>query len=347
MQPLLGGLAHSNAYAITFLPFEKKYRNATVRSFAEWKVIAGVIKESCCVGEIIFMDVDPYLLLLATKRFRKYKLSVSGILFQPYIHFVHIRGGFSFFVKKILRNFLFQKIPVSANHNIRKLFILNDQTAVNVMNRRLKDVFHFLPDPIEYTSVTIDDKLRQNVIRKYRLDAGKKNILLFGCIDNRKNLINIIDSLRLLSSKDRSSVHFVIAGPFNADIREKYIGYIEKHREVLDIFYNDDFVAGEEREILFQSSDLVVMPYVNFYSSSNVLGHAIRHKKKVLASNTGIVGNLVKEYNIGLTVDPHNPAAIKTAVSELLFEPQRLIYDSDRLKDIFSTAGFSRSILSR
>jgi glycosyltransferase involved in cell wall biosynthesis len=346
MATLLGPLAHSSAYSIHFLPFEKKYRNATIRSFSEWKVISQAIDQTSSIKEIIFMDVDPYLPLLATRRFRKYKLSVNGILFQPYVHFLHVKGGLSFFVKKILRNFLSQAIPVSANHKIAKLFILNDKAAVDTLNRRLRNVFYFLPDPIEFNMANYDDTFRKKVYTKYGLDMDKKNILLFGCMDDRKNLINIVDALLLLPLPWRSSVHLVIAGPFNDAVRENYIGHIHKHQATLNITYNDGFVAGDEREVLFEGSDLVVMPYVNFYSSSNVLGHAIKHKKKVVASNMGIVGNLVQEHNLGRTVDPHSPEAIKTAIYDLLFQNSLQDYDSEMLKKTFSTASFSKLILS-
>jgi hypothetical protein len=105
MATLLGPLAHSSAYSIHFLPFEKKYRNATIRSFSEWKVISQAIDQTSSIKEIIFMDVDPYLPLLATRRFRKYKLSVNGILFQPYVHFLHVKGGTFFFCQKDFAKF--------------------------------------------------------------------------------------------------------------------------------------------------------------------------------------------------------------------------------------------------
>src|SRR4051812_12365312 len=104
MKALLGELATSDNYFIEFLNFTKKHKNTITRSFWEWKIISEVIKKLNSIEEFIFMDIDPYLVLLVSPRFKKFNLPVKGILFQPYEHFKNIKGGFSFFLKKYLKN---------------------------------------------------------------------------------------------------------------------------------------------------------------------------------------------------------------------------------------------------
>jgi glycosyltransferase involved in cell wall biosynthesis len=59
---------------------------------------------------------------------------------------------------------------------------------------------------------------------------------------------------------------------------------------------------------------MVSVAYINFFSSSGVIGLAARHNKPVLATKFGVVGDLTREYNLGITVDGFNPEEIKQAI---------------------------------
>jgi glycosyltransferase involved in cell wall biosynthesis len=52
--------------------------------------------------------------------------------------------------------------------------------------------------------------------------------------------------------------------------------------------------------------------------SSGVLGWAAEARKPVIAQDYGLVGALVRDYGLGLTVDTTDPARITEAMSQLL-----------------------------
>ena len=60
------------------------------------------------------------------------------------------------------------------------------------------------------------------------------------------------------------------------------------------------------------------MPYINFFGSSSVLGHAARHKKLVLAPNKGIINHLVQQYGLGVTCEPSSPLSIYQSMEVLI-----------------------------
>lgn len=350
MSELLGELCMSSNYFINFIDFDnidptKKHRNLITKSFWEWKLISGLISKQMTIQEIIFMNIDPYLVLVASPQFKKFNLAVKGILFQPYIHFKEIDGGITFFIKNVVKNYIFQKYSIFMNSNIIKIFILNDRKGVDLMNKQVKNVFFNLPDPIENDISSINVATTTKIKEKYAIKGDNKNLLVFGSIDDRKNIITIIDSLRLLPPEIKKNIHLIIAGKFYENVRESYIQHIEKYKNEISIIYNDAFVNAEEREPLFQSCDLVLMAYVNFFSASSVLGHSIIHNKNVLASNKGIIGRIVTENNIGITVDPTNPNEIKEAIGELLINHSNFEYNSEILVDEFSPINFSQKIL--
>ncbi|MEJ7683899.1 MAG: hypothetical protein WKG06_39780 [Segetibacter sp.] len=111
MRELLGELITSQHYNIEFIVFEKKITNSVKRSFWEWSLFEKIIQEQKSLREIIFMNIDSYLVLLVVGRFKKYNLSVKGILFQPYLHFKeNSEGSLLFYLKKFTKIIYFKNI---------------------------------------------------------------------------------------------------------------------------------------------------------------------------------------------------------------------------------------------
>lgn len=345
MYDLLPALRLSENYDCEFIEINKKYNNHTLQSFLHWETVSKILDTRSNINAICFTEIDTYFVLIASKEFKRYKLKIRGILLQPYLHFKEINGGILFYIKNVLKNYIMLKYALFRNSQIEKLFILNDKTAVSILNNKLKKKFYSLPDPIENHTFTSEPALSIKILRKYKIDKTKKNLLVFGSIDTRKNLISIIDALRLLPSNIKQNIHLVISGKLGIDAREKYIEHIEKYKDEISIAYNDDFVKGEEREILFQNCDLVMMPYINFYSASSVVGHAICYSKNIIAPNRGLLGKIVSNNRIGLTVDPYNLHEIKDAVTQLLYNNSNFNYNGKSLMEEYSPSVFSKSLL--
>jgi glycosyltransferase involved in cell wall biosynthesis len=75
-----------------------------------------------------------------------------------------------------------------------------------------------------------------------------------------------------------------------------------------------DFIPEEDVDYFFAASDLVVLPYLKFEAQSGVLLRAYAHKKPVVVSNVGAMGELVLSDNIGLTVEPGSVEQLAKAV---------------------------------
>ncbi len=339
---LLGQVAESSSYSVEYSNLTETHTNFISRSFYEWKLVAKKITETHKnISEIIFMSVDEHLLLLTTRRFKKFNLSVKGILFQPYVHYKN-----SIDKKGLLRNYISQKYATALNSRIKSFFILNDKSAVSEMNKNIKQCFSYLPDPIENKSLNNDTSRHNTIIEKFSLHAEKKSLLVFGMIDERKNITNIIDALRLLPNEVKESVHLLIIGRLDKVVKDRYQDYIRKHRYEVSITLNNQFVTSDEIEVLFTHCSIILMPYINFYSSSGILGHAIRHQKNVIASNQGLVGRMVAEKKLGITVNPLDPEEIKDAICQLLYNPEKYQYRGAEYLQEHSPENFSGTILT-
>ncbi len=336
--PLVGSLTVPNNFGVVYNNFDGKPKNSLKRSFWIWDKISAILTERKDIREIIFLELDPYLILINIKRFRKFKLSVKGILFQPYSHFKATS-------KTFLKNYLIQKTVFSFHPAIEACFILNDKESVARMNKKIKNIFYYLPDPIDNAVPAVDVVTAGEIAAKYRIEKGRKVLLLFGTIDERKNLINIIDAMRLFPDEVKGELTLIIAGKFKAEVRDRYTQYIDRYKEELNIVYFDAFVSDQERTVIFQHCDVVLMPYVNFYSSSGVLGHATHHGKRVIVSALGLLKNIVAEHSMGIAVDPLSAKSIQQATHELLFGNEYPGYDNRQFVAEHHPDNFSKTLL--
>jgi len=78
------------------------------------------------------------------------------------------------------------------------------------------------------------------------------------------------------------------------------------------------FIPEEDVDYFFAASNLVVLPYLKFEAQSGVLLRAYAHKKPVVASNVGAMGELVSSDNIGLAVEPGAVEPLAQAVINAL-----------------------------
>jgi len=78
------------------------------------------------------------------------------------------------------------------------------------------------------------------------------------------------------------------------------------------------FIPEEEVDYFFAASNLVVLPYLKFESQSGVLLRAYAHKKPVVVSDIGAMGELVSSDKVGLAVEPGNSEALAEAVTSVL-----------------------------
>ncbi|MGD8787141.1 MAG: glycosyltransferase [Phycisphaerales bacterium] len=154
--------------------------------------------------------------------------------------------------------------------------------------------------------------------KKLNLPAGRQTILFFGGIRPNKGLDILLKALEIIKSHN-SKVLLVIAGGLLGRFNfEPYSEIIKKSglSEYVQAFIK--FIPEEDVDDFFAASDLVVLPYLKFEAQSGVLLRAYAHKKPVVVSNVGAMGELVSSSNIGLTVEPGVAEPLAEAVMKVL-----------------------------
>lgn len=280
-----------------------KCKSVFYLSFLEEKFINDFcIKNN--INEVLFLQLDIYQLIIGVRNFllRK-RLIISGILLSP----------FTFYPLKLrlirARKFL-QILCMMLNSNIKQIFILNDHKSVLELNKKFRTTkFTMLVDPL----------IKRNFVKKdFRKDFDIRNdevvFLSLGGVSHRKNLHNILQAFNLLSDNLLSKVRLMISGKIHD------VEYLHSLQSILTskisekIIFLNHYIEIDEFESLIFFSDAIFTVYVNFYSSSGVVGNASKHHKPVIASNTGVIGHIVNEFSLGVTVDPHSVDEIASAI---------------------------------
>ncbi len=284
------------------------------KSAIQWQLI-----QTCAnrvkAGHVVLMELDLYQVAIGKCRT---SFDISGIWFRP-----HLRTeSDSTSVKDMMKHklWMIQKDllirTALRNSRLKKVFVLNDEKVAGEMNKKYGQRFFHLPDPVfDYTP-----EQGLNIREHYNVERGRMIFLIFGYIDQRKNVLNIVEAMNALTGDEAARVCLLITGKFEP-------GFEEKIREKAvpghqyQLIMNDSFVSDGEMECLFGQSDVSLRMNVGFYGSSGIIGTAAKYNKPSIVSDFGIVAELTEQYGLGVLVNPHNIQAIKRKIRHYLETP--------------------------
>lgn len=309
---------HSNTTILFITPDENQLleecQTVISRRVAEWKLIKKYTQQHN-IDDVLILELDQYQLSIGSQTT---PFSVSGIYFRPHYRIEAIgEGRVNKFKYWLLRKKkLWLEIYMCRNKNLKQIFILNDQQAVDSMNQLLRPVFNYLPDPI------LSYEPSQVPIREtYKIQNGRRIFLVFGSIDERKNIENIFSACAMLDPKVAAQATLLVIGTVKAHYKEtlsNMLHVLNQKQPDLQVIYRDQFVDNDEMETLFQECDVPLLIYRDFFVSSGLLGQAAKHNKPVLVSKHGVMAELVSHYKLGGCVSPKDIAGISALIGQLV-----------------------------
>lgn len=327
--PAVVGFAHKSGGKIKFISIsdvEKedllKAGKATriVQRLKEWSLFCKYAKH-VSADHCLVMYIDKLQLPIALGL--RPPCQFSGIYFQPSFHYTYFQPKFSereLFVAsyslkslfKELRDFVFLA-QVNYNPQFKNLFVL-DPYAVAPIKKKFKNFgcLH-LPDPVESLSINSfpdKDKL---------LEKNKITFLIFGYLDERKGISKFLDALEILPIEICAKIRLLLVGELDASLKENIPNRLKAIAATKSITFLTDFKFVSEKQIqsYFDVSDVVLALYQNHLGMSGILLHAAMMKKPVLSQDYGLMGKLVREYDLGITVDSTDSVKIAEKIKFL------------------------------
>lgn len=210
-------------------------------------------------------------------------------------------------------------VPVKSeswnDSSLKKMYDLGDALVVHSESNKeqLVRIFNIDKNKIKVVPhgiVSTYNKLDKTYCRNKLGIKGNVPVLLFyGSIRQSKGLdvllkaLKGIDCILIISGKMLFGESF---DQYQKIIDENNIKTIEYLK-----FTEDSF-----RDLLFQASDYLILPYKEFYSQSGVLMQSIRYHLPIIATDVGSFKEYIEKYQIGFVSEPNNVSSLHDAIEK-------------------------------
>jgi glycosyltransferase involved in cell wall biosynthesis len=292
------------------------------RNFQEWNLLQKYAEKFGSKHAFI-----PYLdtRFLPIALGQKLPCTFSGIYFRPTWHYNKLQGLKSTW-KTHLSKFILHRIL--AQTQLTQIFCL-DSFAVDSLKRQRQGLKTLpIADPVQ--TFPKDDLRTQALKRQLGIDRDRQVFLLFGAINHRKGIHQLLDSLELLTPKEMAKTCILIVGtladaPDAAQIRHRINAL--SHYCPAQIIHVENYVPESDIPHYFQLSDVVLAIYQRHVGMSGILVRAAIAQKPVLSSDYGLMGAVTKRHQLGKTIDSTSPSEIAHGIGELLVTPLKTVGD--------------------
>ena len=123
----------------------------------------------------------------------------------------------------------------------------------------------------------------------------------FRGLDGRKGTIDILKSIIASKKGELKDSCFVFAGRINKNTLNDFYDLLSVAKEKTRILVFDQFCSYDFLWNLCYSCDVILMPYHLTSLSSGILGYAAVFNKPVIGPDNGLIGNLIKKYELGIS----------------------------------------------
>ncbi len=211
-----------------------------------------------------------------------------------------------------IKRFLFMR--VLRIETLSQLFTIDELLADYIRDKhpKLANKLTYLPDPAEPALNFDNVVLRQ----RYNIPQNAKVVLIYGAIDERKGIFNLLDALE--SSKVLGNWHALVVGRQSATVREAFSTTRWANlKQANRIHAMDKFVTDEVEHHVLAMCDVVWAAYVGHYTMSGVIVRAGMYRKPVIACEEGLIGWYAKVMGVGLSIDK-NLLSIDNVLSQIV-----------------------------
>ncbi|MFQ3615153.1 MAG: glycosyltransferase [Cyanobacteriota bacterium] len=317
-----------------------------LRNFQEWRLFARYA-QLLQADHALMLYLDTCLLPMAAGF--SFPCPVSGIYFRPTFHYYTFSPRPQTWGDRLQawRDRLI--LGAALRHpQFRTLFSL-DPIAPDHITPPAHVKVCALTDPVDLSQKSVGSgaELRQQL----EIEGDRTVFLLFGALTSRKGIYPLLESLELLPEETCKKICLVLLGEASAKMQQYIATTAESLRQCksIQILERYEFVEDAVLHQYIEMADVVLALYQKHVGMSGILMQAALHKKPVLSSDYGLMGELVRRYELGLAIDSENPRAIATSVARYVLKDPAINVNLQKTHELIASHAstkFSSSILS-
>lgn len=275
-----------------FFPKENVETKQIKNLFSDVKILRFLIKKYG-INKLFFINwISPFVFF-----FLPIGVSISGITYDIYLYFWQKIS----LINKIKT--IIKELSMVWNPRVKYNLILNDKESSDRLNRLYNTKkYRYLPDPFFLPLSELKD-MRKDLC----ISNNKKIFLLFGTLSERKGTMDVIKSLAMLSADECSKYHFIFAGRLTADIASQFKDIYNSIKDRVSITLFEQFCSYELINNLCYTCDVILATHKKTSLSSGVIGYAAHYRKPLIGSSKGLIGCLIRKYEIGYQIDDITP----------------------------------------
>lgn len=293
---------HCNHIRFDYIPSDKAI-NANIggmlsQSWKKTSLLSKYVKKykPSKVFLITLISYIPFLQFIISSRYK-----IVAILYKIYLYEWKEYST----CRKILELLKYKTIVWGGCVNT--VLVLNDRSAATYLNKIYHtEKFRYLADP--YNNIYYKPR---DVRRELNIPVNNKVFLHFGGLQGRKGTIKILEAIELIPLQEAKAMTFLFAGKVYEDIRIKFYEQKKKIDKRSQVLLFDDYCTKEFLADLCYSCDYILIPYQVTAQSSGLLGYAAHYGKPVIGPSSGLIGKMIRKYNLGVmlkSVSPENIA---------------------------------------
>jgi len=302
------------------LAWYKASKNSLVQwAWVEWRLYCRyAAKTKADQGLVMYMDRFQLPLALQLSL----PCQTSGIFFRPKFHYKHFADhtparGEAW--RALREQWLWRG---ALRHSKLKTLFCLDPFAVDPLRTLSRNTNVIaLSDPIEWypQQATTTATMCQDL----GIDAKRKLLLLFGMLDRRKGIYQVLAAVEQLPPAQQAQLTLLLVGPLAEADRAAVTALIDALRSTsaVQILLRDQFIEDAAIQLYFGLADLILALYQRHVGMSAVLVRAAAAGKPVLASDYGLMGEIVRRRGLGVVVDSADTTAIAKEIVKFCEHP--------------------------
>lgn len=189
-----------------------------------------------------------------------------------------------------------------------------------------------LPTPTPTYHATADE--HEALRKELGVEAGRRVFLLFGYLSGAKGVFKLVEALARLSPATAARMCLIVAGTSGEQDIARLREGLEAVRESLplQVVERYEFIPEVKVPAYLEAADVIVAPHQKLSGASGMLVLAAAAQKPTVGSEYGYIGEMMREYALGLAVDTTQPLEIAHALTRCVNEDLGSLADADKMK---------------